>query len=161
MLEVGDAPADLGEGVARVGERHDEVVVDLGEGGAVSAVALGADFVGVEDHAVGAGGFVLEPTEEGGAEVVAHPGIVVHDADDFVFLIGDAGGPVGGVALGGDAVVPVVIGGGGVLDFDGFEPGVFAGGLVEVAVDADEARGFGCGLRLWGFCCGARFGHNS
>ena len=119
------------------------MVVDLGDRGAVSAVALGADLVGVEDHAVGAGGFVVEPAEEGGAEVVAHPGVVVHDADDLVLLVGDAGGSVGGVTLGGDALVPVVIGGGGVLDLDGFEPGVFARGLVEVAVDADEALGRG------------------
>ncbi len=41
VLEVGDAPADLGDGVAAAGERHDDVVVDLGDGGAVSAVALG------------------------------------------------------------------------------------------------------------------------
>jgi hypothetical protein len=29
-FEVGDAPADLGKGVAAIGEGHDEVVVDLG-----------------------------------------------------------------------------------------------------------------------------------
>ena len=100
----------------------------------------------------------MEPAEEGGAEVVADPRVVVHDADDFVLLVGDAGGAVGGVTLGGDAVVPVVVGGGGVLDFYGFEPGVLAGGLVEVAVDADEAGGFGGCLRLGGLR-GARFGH--
>ena len=38
-LEVGDAPADLGEGVAGAGEGHDDVVVDLRHGRAVSAVA--------------------------------------------------------------------------------------------------------------------------
>ena len=85
----------------------------------------------------------MQPAEQGGAEVEAHAGVVVDDADDDVFEVDDAGGAVGGVALGGDAVVPVVVGGGGVLDFDGFEPGVFAGGLVEVAVDADEAGGRG------------------
>ena len=143
MLEVGDAPADLGERVAAVGERHDDVVVDLRDRGAVAAVALRAGPVGVEDHAVGARGFVGQPAEQGGAEVEAHPRVVVHDADDLVLLVRDAGGAVGGVALGGDALVPVVVGRGGVLDFDGFEPGVFARGLVEVAVDADEALGRG------------------
>ena len=136
------------------------MVVDLGHRGAVSAVTLGAELVGVEDHAVGAGGLVVEPAEESGAEVVADPRVVVHDADDFGLLVGDAGGSVGGVTLGGDAVVPVVVGGGGVLDLDGFQPGVFAGGLVEVAVDADVAQGF-CGCLRLGFCCGARFSHNS
>ncbi len=160
-FEVGDAPANLSEGVAAAGERHDEVVVDLGHRRAVSAVTLLADLVGVEDHAVGAGGFVVEPTEEGGPEVVTHPRVVVHDADDFVILVGDAGGSVGGVTLGGDAVVPVVVGGGGVLDLDGFEPGVFAGRLVEVAVDADEARWRGRGFCRFcePGCAGSGLGH--
>src|SRR5260370_143365 len=99
-------------------------------------------------HLSGAGGLVVEPGEEAGAEVVADPRVVVHDADDFVLLVGDAGGSVGGVTLGGDAVVPVVVGGGGVLDLYGFEPGVFAGGLIEVAVDGEEAGGFGGWPRL-------------
>src|SRR5262249_27101778 len=110
------------------------------------------------NHAVGAGGFVVQPAEEGGAEVVADPRVVVHDADDFFLLIGDAGGPVGGVTLGGDAVVPVVVGGGGGLNLDCFKPGVFAGRLVEVTVDTDEAGCFGGCLRLGGLR-GARFGH--
>ncbi len=84
VLEVGDAPADLGAGVALVGERHDDVVVDLRDGRAVAAVALGAGAVGVEDHAIGAGGEVREPAEQRGAEVEAHPRVVVHDADDLV-----------------------------------------------------------------------------
>src|ERR1700723_2144333 len=124
----------------------------------MSAVALGAELVGVEDHAVGAGGLVVQPTEEGWAEVVTHPRVVVHDADDFVFFIRDAGGAVGSVTLGGDAVVPVMVGSGGVLDFDGLEPGVFALRLVEVAVNADEAWSFGACLRLRSFR-DASFGH--
>ena len=105
----------------------------------------------------------MQPPEQRGAEVEAHAGVVVDDADDLVLEVGDAGGAVGGVALGGDAVVPVVIGRGGVLDLDGLEPGVFARRLVEVAVDADEAaascdREVGlCLLRYLvhsGFCSG-------
>ena len=57
----------------------------------------------------------------------------------WLLVVDDAGGAVGGVALGGDALVPVVVGRGGVLQLDGFEPGVFARRLVEVAVDADVA----------------------
>ena len=140
-LEVGDAPADLSERVAAAGERHDDVVVDLRDGGAVAAVAVGAGVVGVEDAAIGAGSFVGEPLEQGGAEVEAHAGVVIDDADDLVLAVGDAGGAVGGVTLGGDALVPVVVGRGGVLDLDGFEPGVLARRLVEVAVHADVTVG--------------------
>ena len=137
VLEVSDAPADLGTGVALGGERHDDVVVNLSECGAVSSEALRGGRVGVEDHAVAAGGEVLQPAQKGGAEVEAHPRIVIEDADDLILLVGDARGAVGGVALRGDALVPVMVGRGGVLDFDGFEPRIFARRLVEVAVDAD------------------------
>ena len=96
------------------------------------------------------GALSCEPAEQRGAEVEAHARVVVHDADDLVLLVGDARGAVGGVALGGDALVPVVIGRGGVLDLDGLEPGVLARRLVEVAVDADVARGSGWeSARLW------------
>ena len=137
-------------GVAAAGERHDDVVVDLRDGRAVAAVALGAGAVGVEDHAIGAGRFVGEPLQQRGAEIEAHARVVVDDADDLVLAVGDARGAVGGVALGGDALVPVVVGRGGVLHFDGFEPGILAGRLVEVAVDADVMLRFDRGVGLAG-----------
>ena len=139
VYEVGDAPADLGDGVAAAGERHDDVVVNLRDRRAVAAVTLGAGAIGVEDHAIGTGRFLGEPLEQGWAEVEAHARIVVNDAGDFVLEIGDAGGAVGGVTLRSDALVPVVVRGGGVFGFDGFEPGVFSWGLVEMAVNADVA----------------------
>ena len=57
----------------------------------------------------------------------------------MVVTVHDPRGAVGGVTLRSDALVPVVIGGGGVFGFDGFEPGVFSWGLVEMAVNADVA----------------------
>ena len=63
--------------------------------------------------------------------------------DDLVFDIDDARGAVGGVALGADALIPVVVGRGGILGLHGFQPGIFAGRLIEVAVNADEALGGG------------------
>ncbi len=147
VFEVGDAPADLGLGVASAGEGKDDVVVGLGESGAVTAEVGGAGMVGVEDHAVGAGGFALEPGEQGGAEVEADFAVVIDDLDDLAVAVFDARGAVGGVALGADAFVPVVVGGGRGLEFDGFEPGVFARRLVEVSVDGDKAlAGVGGGL---------------
>ena len=153
VLEVGDAPADLGAGVALGCERHDDVVVDLGEGGAVVGVEAGAGLVGVLDHAIGAGSEVFEPAEQGGAEVEAHARVVVEDADDLAVAVDDAGGAVGGVALGGDALVPVVVGGGGFLELDGLQPGILARRLVEVAVDAEVAlRRSGRGTGAAGCC---------
>ena len=39
VFEVDNSPNDLGLFVALVGQRHDQVVVDLGDGGAVAGVA--------------------------------------------------------------------------------------------------------------------------
>ncbi len=63
MLEIGNAPANLGAGIALAGQGHDDVVVDLREGGAMATEASGAGVVGVLDHAVGAGGKGLQPAE--------------------------------------------------------------------------------------------------
>ena len=101
--------------------------------------ALLAFAVGVEDRGVDFGRFGFEPGEQSGAEVEADAGVVVDQLDDAVVAVDDPRYRVGRVALGGDALVPVVIGIGRVLQLDGFEPGVFPGRLVEVAVDADLA----------------------
>ncbi len=121
-------------------KRHDDVVVDLRHGRAVSAVTMGAELVRIENHAVGARGFIGEPTQQRRAEVKAHPRVVVHDADDLILHIGDAGGAVGSVALGGDAVVPIVVRRCGVLHLYRLQPGIFAGWLIEVAMNADVAQ---------------------
>ncbi len=121
------------------GEGQDDVVVDLGHGGAVAFVGAAAAALAVKDHAVGAGSVFVEPTEEGGAEVEADASVVVDDAHDLVFVVDDAGGAVGRVALGADTLVPVVIGRGGVLSLDRLQPGVLARRLVKVTMNADEA----------------------
>ena len=46
-------------------------------------------------------------------------------------------GGVGRVAFGGDALVPIVIGIGGILQFDGFQPGIFARRLIKMPVNAE------------------------
>ena len=49
----------------------------------------------------------------------------------------DARGGIRRVTLGGDALVPIVIRVGGVLQFDRFQPGILARRLIEMAVNAD------------------------
>ena len=72
------------------------------------------------------GAFSASQLSSVGPKLKPHAGVVVENADDFVVAIGNARGPVGRVALGGDAIIPVVIGRGGFLDFNGFQPGIFA-----------------------------------
>src|SRR5579859_565499 len=111
MLEVRDAPADLCDAVAGVGQGHDDVVVDLGHGRSVAVIPQHALAVGIADHAIGAGRVFFQPGKQGGTEVEADARVVVHDADDLVVTVHDPGGAVRGVALRGDALIPVVIGG--------------------------------------------------
>ena len=66
--------------VARAGQRHDDVVVDLRHGRAVAAEALAAAALAIQDHAIGARRIVFQPAEQRGAEVEAHARIVVDDA---------------------------------------------------------------------------------
>ncbi len=137
-LVVGDAPADLRDAVARAGQRQNHVVVDLRHGRAVAAIALAAAALAVEDHAIGARRVLLEPAEQRGAEVEADARVVVDDAHDLVFVVDDARGAVGRVALGADALVPVVVGSGRVLRLHRLQPGILARRLVKVAVNADK-----------------------
>ena len=110
VLVVGDAPSDLRDAVAAAGQRQNHVVVNLRHGRTVTAIALAAAALAVEDHAVGAGRVLLEPAEQRGAEVEADARVVVYDADDLIFAVHDARRAVGGVALRADALVPVVVG---------------------------------------------------
>ena len=69
--------------------------------------------------------------------------VVIHDLDDSLLAIEDARGSIRRVALGGDPLVPIVIGIGGVLNLDRLEPGILSRRLIKVPVDADEAIGHG------------------
>ena len=138
ILVVGNAPADLRGAVARVGQRQNHVVVYLRHGRAVPAVALAAAALAVKNHAIGARRVFLEPTQQRGAEVKADARVVVDDARDLIFHIEHASRAVGRVALSANALVPVVIRSGRVLRFHRLQPGILAGRLIKVAVNANE-----------------------
>ena len=139
MLKIGNAPTDLRNPVPGVGERHDDMVVDLGQCGTVAVVTQHALPVRIANHAIGAGRIFFQPGEQGRPEVEADARVIVHDADDLVVAIHDARRAVGRIAFRSDAFVPVVVRGGGVLSLYGFEPGVFSRRLVEMPVNADIA----------------------
>ncbi len=138
MAEIGHAPADLRAQIAVVAEREDGVVVGLRYGVAVAAVVRAAR-VGFEDVAVDARRVPLQPGEERGPEVEGEVQVVVDDVCDAPLSALEPRRAVGAVALGGDALVPVVEGRGGVLRLDVLDPGVLARWLVEVAVKAHRS----------------------
>jgi hypothetical protein len=137
--EIAYAPDHLVFFVARTGQGHDDMVVGLSQGRAVPVEELHALPVGVDDPPVGFRPVPLQPGEEGRAEIEAHAVVVVDDAADAPLAIENAGGGVRLVAFGGDALVPVVEGVSGILQLHILQPGVLAGGLVKVAMNADTA----------------------
>ena len=71
-----------------------------------------------------------------GAEIEADLGVVVHHRDYVTLAVEQARHRIGRVAFRGHAVVPVMIGIGGILKFDGLERWILAGRLIEVSVHA-------------------------
>src|SRR5262249_9171535 len=135
-------PENLRALVAGTRERQDGVVVGLGDGIAMAAVATLAFTIAVEDALVGVGCAVFHPREQGGAKVEADAGVIVDDLANVPVGIENARGAVRQVALSGNALVPVVIGGGGVLRLNCFQPGIFARRLVKMTMNAGETLHF-------------------
>jgi hypothetical protein len=136
-FEVDQPPADLGQLIAAVRERHDDVVVHLGQRGPMPRKAFAAGAVRLQNRPVKLRPLCLQPGKNRGAEVEAHVGVVVNDLYDAAVAVEDPGDGVGLVALHGDPLVPVVIRVGGILELDRLERGVLPRGLVEVPMNAD------------------------
>ena len=138
--EIGEAPPHLGRLVAPAAERENRVPVGLSDRVAVPA-GRPARPISAQDRCVDVGTLPLEPRHERGPDVKGEGREVVDDIQDSVLRVHAPRGGVRRVALRGDAGVPVMVRGGGVLDFDALEPRTLTGRLVEVAVDGDEPRG--------------------
>ena len=133
--EIFEAPADLGLLVAAVGERHDHVVIGLRHGRSVAGELFLALPVGVDEAAISVGRVFGRPGEQRRAEVEADFGIVVDDARDALLVVENAGGQIGRVAFGGDALIPIVIRISGILQFDLLKPWILARRLIEMAMN--------------------------
>ncbi len=140
---VGNAPTNLGDTVAGAGQRHNDVVVNLRHGRAVTAVALPAAALAVKNHAIGALRVLLQPAHQRRPEVKTDARVVVHDALDLIFVVHDSRRAIGRVALRADALVPVVVRRGRVLGLHRFQPGILPRRLVKVTVNADESLACG------------------
>ena len=127
------------------------MAIGLRPGVAVTA-SRAAGCVGVPECVQAAGRVRGEPVEERRPEVEARPLVGVDEVAQAPVRIQDAGRRVGGVALGGDARVPVPGRSGGHLGLDHAEPRMLARRLVEMAVQAERAQRTTrpYGLTAWG-----------
>ena len=139
VLEVAPAPDHLGAHVARRREGQDRVPPGLRPGVAVARArtALGVGAADRRHHLRRPGS---EPGEQRRAEVEARPRVGVHHRAESTGGIEDARRHVRRVALGRDARVPVAVGRRRRLRLHHPEPRVLARGLVEVAVQGEDAH---------------------
>ena len=84
IFEVADAPEDLRDPIAAVGQRHDDVIVNLRHGGAVAGKIFLAFPVGVEDRRVDFRRLGFQPDQQRRTEVEADLGVVIDQLDDAV-----------------------------------------------------------------------------
>ena len=136
-LEIGDAPQNLRFLIAGIGQRQNHMVEGLGDRVAVAGIFLAAFAVGGEDGAVDFRIVAFKPTHQGRADVEADHRVIVDDPHDAVLRVEDARDRIRAVTLGGDALIPIVERISGILQFDFFEPGIFARRLIEMTVDAN------------------------
>ncbi len=134
MAEIGDAPLDLRVLIALVRQRHDDVIVALRNRRAVAVEHGHAFLVGGENALVYLTGMGFQPAHQGGAEIEADEFVVVHDIDDAVAGIEDAGEAVGRITLVGDALVPIMMRRRAGLIFNRFGPGILARRLIKMPV---------------------------
>src|SRR4028119_1543831 len=110
--KICDPPANLGVFVSLVSQRHDDVIVDLGDRVAVTVEALTAFAIGLQNPLVDFRVVALQPAHQGRPDVEAHILVVVNDPRNFAAIVKYAGKGVRAVAFDVNAFVPVVGGGG-------------------------------------------------
>ncbi len=139
VLEIANAPADLRDPIARVGQRQDHMVVTLCDGGAVSGKTFAAFEVGFPYAAICVRSTFLHPGEKRWTKVEADVLVVIGDLFDPASRVQNSRGGVRGVTLRGNALVPIVVRICRFLCLDCLEPGILARRLIKMSVNADVA----------------------
>ena len=139
VLEVPPPPADLGAHVARGRERQERVTERGGPRVAVTGARMARD-VRTPDRREDLRGVRLQPGEQRRAEVEARPLVAVDEVAEPAGRVEHTGLGVRGVALAGDACVPVAVGRRRGFGSDHSQPRMLARRLVEVAVQAERTH---------------------
>jgi hypothetical protein len=134
----------LGFPVTGVGQRQDDVIVGLGDGVAMPQAGQ-AQAVGGLQTLVGEGGVLFEPGEQRRPKVETQFLIVIDNIQDTTAAVINSGAAVGDITLCGNPGIPVMKGAGADLFFDLFDPGIFPGRLVKMAMDNHIAGGLAFG----------------
>ncbi len=110
VFKVANPPEYLRVFVALVRQGHDHVVVRLGKGGTVPGKVLGALGIGVAERRDRRPDRLTPSRKQSRAEIEADLGVVVHNADNALFLVQNPSAGVGRVTFSIDPFIPIVIG---------------------------------------------------
>src|ERR1019366_3751620 len=136
-FKIPHSPLDLSHFVPAIGERKDHVVVTLRQSGSMTGKPFRTPLVGLKNRLANLGSLVFHPGQKSGSEVETHLGVVVEQFDDAILGVNNSRSRVRSVALGRNALIPVVIRIGGVLQLNRLKVRVFARGLIEMPMDAN------------------------
>jgi hypothetical protein len=79
----------------------------------------------------------FHPAEKGGTKIETDPGVIVDEVNHPLFRIKDARSGIACVTFCIDPFIPIVVGIGRILEFHAFQPGIFPGRLVKMAVNTN------------------------
>ena len=112
------------------------MVIGLGQGGTVALAPL-THCISGQDQTEDFGIVLLQPGGQGRSHIVTHMAEQIDQGKDLAVTIEQTGSGIGGVALPGHPLVPIVVWIGGGLAHNGVDPGVFPWRLVVVSVNGD------------------------
>jgi hypothetical protein len=81
------------------------------------------------------GGFLFQPGKECRTEIETEGGVIVVNIEDPAVAIDHPSVGIGTITFKGNSLIPIVKRMGALFGFNGFEPGILAGRLVEVAMN--------------------------
>src|SRR3984885_379844 len=136
-FKICNPPLDLGYLIPPIRQRQNHMVVALRNRGPVPGKLFAAAPVGIEDRLIDPGSLLLHPRQYCGPEVKAHFCVVVEHFENAILGVENSRGCVGSVAFGCYAFVPVVVGIGGILQFNCLEIRILAWRLIKMSVDAN------------------------
>ncbi len=109
------------------------MIIGLGDG--IAEAQAGQTFpVGSHNALIGHRSVGCQPGKQGGADVEIYISKIIDDIQEAELIVPNPGAGIGSIALPGNPGIPVGKGIGALFQFNFFNPGVFPGGLIKMAM---------------------------
>jgi hypothetical protein len=114
------------------------VIIDLGNGISMSVMPLATETITFYYPPQRLRGILRHPGKKIGAKIEVYELVIIDNIYYVALIIKHSRSAVWGITLICDPFIPIVIGKGGILNFDGLQPRILPGRLVKVPMYADE-----------------------